>query len=59
MADITYHEKASANPNEPANEDTVIDVLRKAVDKRVRSGKPANRNQSHPVCSTVTSCRSI
>lgn len=35
MADITYHEKAGANPNEPANEDTVVEVLRKAVDKRV------------------------
>ncbi|KAJ9117397.1 hypothetical protein QFC24_006493 [Naganishia onofrii] len=34
MADITYHEKAGANPNEPASEDTVVDVLRKAVDKR-------------------------
>jgi uncharacterized protein YqeY len=37
MADITYHEKAGANPNEPASEDTVVDVLRKAVDKRVSS----------------------
>jgi hypothetical protein len=37
MADITYHEKSGANPNEPAHEDTVIEVLRKAVDKRVSS----------------------
>ncbi|KAJ9091005.1 hypothetical protein QFC19_009301 [Naganishia cerealis] len=39
MADITYHEKAGANPNEPASEDTIVDVLRKAVDKRSQAAE--------------------
>lgn len=43
MADITYHEKSGANPNEPANEDTVIQVLRKAVDKRVSTSAGMRR----------------
>jgi uncharacterized protein YqeY len=36
MSDITYHEKSQPDPNAAASEDTVIDVLRKSVDKRVR-----------------------
>ncbi|KAJ9114055.1 hypothetical protein QFC22_005875 [Naganishia vaughanmartiniae] len=46
MADITYHEKAGANPNEPASEDTVVDVLRKAVDKRSQAA--GSYPQDHP-----------
>jgi hypothetical protein len=35
MSDITYHEKSQSDPNAAASEDTVIDVLRRSVDKRV------------------------
>lgn len=35
MSDITYHEKSQSDPNAKASEDTVIDVLRRSVDKRV------------------------
>jgi hypothetical protein len=37
MSDITYHEKSQSDPNAAASEDTVIDVLRRSVDKRVSS----------------------
>lgn len=58
MADITYHEKAGANPNEPASEDTVVDVLRKAVDKRVSSPqyplRITNMRLANPILTSVT-----
>ncbi|KAH8081205.1 Yqey-like protein-domain-containing protein [Filobasidium floriforme] len=39
MSDITYHEKSQSDPNAAASEDTVIDVLRRSVDKRIQASE--------------------
>lgn len=53
MADITYHEKSQPDPNASASEDTVIEVLRKSIDKRRQAldSYPAD----HPNRSTLQS----
>lgn len=38
MSDIVYYEKSQTDPNAKAEEGKVVDVLRKAVEKRVSLG---------------------